>query len=108
MQQKNSLVSRNDHVAASANDEETGSGDGFETAKPNLRLNLDFLKDNKEEKNAKCGDDKDASDDSGTDYENDDSPFATNRNIQTVKVNEPRKPLATTSKVAKELTENSK
>ena len=47
MQQKNSLVSRNDHVAASANDEETGSGDGFETAKPNLRLNLDFLKDNR-------------------------------------------------------------
>lgn len=107
MQQKNRLISRDD-------DTEAESSNGFETAKPgDLRLNLDFLKDDKPNKKNKY-EPVDVNDDSDTDYENDETPFATSRDIQTVKVNEPRKPLtqtleeqakssgATTSREAKE------
>lgn len=89
MQQKNRLISRD-------NDAEAESSNGFETAKPgDLRLNLDFLKDDKPNKKNKY-EPVDVNDDSDTDYENDETPFAASRNIQTVKVNEPRKPLAQT------------
>lgn len=86
-------------------------------------MNLDFLKEvhtatgkQRAGKNNKHeAEDEDG--DSDTDYENDDTPFAASRNIQTVKVNEPRKPLAqtlqeietsraTTSREAKNPTEN--
>lgn len=82
-------------------------------------MNLDFLKDEtttgkQRGKNNKY---EAEDDDSDTDYENDDTPFATSRNIQTVKVNESRKPLsqtlqeietsrATTSREANDPTEN--
>ena len=76
---------------------EITSSTGFETAKPidknDLKLNLDFL--NKKQKvspsNLSNKEENDSEDDD--DDDDDENLFATNRNIQTVKINEPRKPL---------------
>ena len=77
---------------------EITSSTGFETAKPidknDLKLNLDFL--NKKQKvspsNLLNKEENDSEDDDDED-DDDENLFATNRNIQTVKINEPRKPL---------------
>ncbi len=57
-----------------------------------LRLNLDFLNDNKLS-NAKNLGEKSSDEDDNDDSETDENPFSTDRNISTVKVNKPRKPI---------------
>ncbi len=68
----------------------------------NLRLNLDFLDENKakistikslEEESREEYVDEDSEND---DDDNDENPFSANRNIQTVKANQARKPLEQT------------
>jgi len=68
----------------------------------NLRLNLDFLDENKAKMStAKSLEEESSEEDVDEDSENDDddndeNPFSANRNIQTVKVNQARKPLEQT------------
>lgn len=93
LQEKNRLNS-------DATDISNSQSNGYETVKPNdLRLNLDFLKDDNKiiGVNEKDLDEETEKSDTGDD-DDDDTPFATNRDIQTVKVNEPRKPLEQTLK----------
>ena len=82
---------------------DAGGRQCYEKTKPiDLRLNLDFLDENKanisntksleEESSEKYDNDEDSENDD--DY--DENPFSANRNIQTVKVNQARKPLEQT------------
>lgn len=71
-----------------------------------LRLNLDFLKDNTEPNRPALKiteEDSDLKDEESED--NDENPFATDRDVQTVKVNQIRKPLEQTLKEQSKFTD---